>query len=55
LALRDLEARIGQNAFSEFMQAVMHARTTSTGDLLALLEETSSAEVRDWFEARLAK
>lgn len=55
LALRDLEARIGQNAFSGFMQAVMQARTASTADLLALLEETSSAEVRDWFEARLAK
>lgn len=55
LALSDLERQMGLPAFEVFMQTVMRAPPASTPDLLALLEASSGAEVREWFEARLAE
>lgn len=55
LALSDLEQRLGPSVFEAFMQAVMRAPPASTPELLALLEASSGAAVRDWFEARLAE
>lgn len=55
LALAALEARIGRDAFAEFMRRAMVDRIATTPDLLAALEAVAGADHRAWFERRLAQ
>ncbi|GLQ24119.1 hypothetical protein GCM10007853_19930 [Algimonas ampicilliniresistens] len=54
VALQHLEERMGRATFTAFMQRIMTDRVRTTPALLALLEEMAGAEIRTWFETRLA-
>lgn len=53
LALAALEARIGRDAFAEFLRRAMVERIATTPDLLEALEDVAGADHRAWFESRL--
>src|SRR6056297_2162913 len=55
LVLAALEARIGREAFDQFMRRYMVERIPTTPDLLTVLEEVAGVEHRAWFEAQLAE
>lgn len=55
LALQALEQRVGEAAFAGLMQRVMTDRVRTTPDLLSLVNALEGAEMRNWFEARLAE
>lgn len=55
VALWELETYLGRPAFNRFITRYMVDGIDTTPDLLAMLEEISGREARDWFEDRLAQ
>lgn len=55
VALWHLETYLGRPAFNRFITRYMVDGIDTTPDLLAMLEEISGREARDWFEDRLAQ
>ncbi|MGB3457002.1 MAG: hypothetical protein WBG08_05925 [Litorimonas sp.] len=55
LALADLEDRMGRAPFRSLMRVVMTEEVGDTDRFLALVEREAGKEMRDWFEARLAR
>ncbi|MFB9372492.1 hypothetical protein ACFFUB_00825 [Algimonas porphyrae] len=55
LALRDLEERLGRDAFRVLMRVMMIEKIKTTPDLLAAIERLSDKPTRDWFASRLAE
>lgn len=55
LVLGTLEDRMGRDAFAELMRAIMVEEVRTTPELLALIDRISGADIRSWFEAKLAE
>jgi len=53
MALRDLEAKMGEADFAALMQQVMAGSVRTTPELMAMIEQLAGADMRDWFEVRL--
>lgn len=53
LLLYDLEQKVGEQRFFEFMQGVAEREITSTTLLLDYAEEVFGKEIRKWIENRI--
>jgi hypothetical protein len=55
LILNRLEGELGREKFFDFLSALLEKNVKSTGPMLSLLEEISSKDIREIFEADLRK